>query len=366
MSSKATPSIASRNRLTTTTDQYDLPSPPTDPISSLRWSSDNSRLLVSSWDRNLYLYNATADGGKLLQKYEHRAPILECCFGPDEQTAFTAGLDWDVRQIDLSTGDQTVLSSHTAGANKVAYSAEHDILVSAAWDSTLHLHQLSENKVATVPLPAKAFSISLTPTKLVIAMASRQNHIYDLLALKTALQQFSAVENDTLDIQPWQQRESSLKFMTRCVTTMPDDNGYCTSSIEGRVAVEWFDASEESQKRKYAFKCHRQKETDEAGQEIDVIYPVNALDFHPVQQTTFASGGGDGVVALWDAVNKRRIRQYQKFTASVAALAFSGNGKYLAVGISPGFEDGKEDYGGDVKVVVRELAEGEAKGKGAK
>lgn len=146
---------------------------------------------------------------------------------------------------------------------------------------------------------------------------------------------------------------------------MPNDDGYASSSIEGRVAVEWFDPSPESQARKYAFKCHRQP--DAAGDGTDIVYPVNALSFHPTHGT-FASGGGDGVVALWDAVAKRRIRQYQKYPASVAALSFSSDGKYLAVGVCPGFENGQEDYSGEglTKVYVRELGENEAKGKGAK
>jgi cell cycle arrest protein BUB3 len=79
---------------------------------------------------------------------------------------------------------------------------------------------------------------------------------------------------------------------------------------------------------------------------------------------TFASGGGDGVVALWDGVNKRRIRQYQRYPASVGSIAFSSDGKYVAVGVSPGFEDGQEDIvDGVVKVFIRELAENEAQGK---
>ena len=140
---------------------------------------------------------------------------------------------------------------------------------------------------------------------------------------------------------------------------MPTDFGYASSSIEGRVAVEWFDPSPESQARKYAFKCHRQQSPEG----IDVVYPVNALAFHPVHGT-FASGGGDGFVALWDGVAKRRIRQYQKYANSVAALSFSSDGKHLAVAVCPGFEDGKEGIAeADVKVFIRELGENEAKGK---
>jgi cell cycle arrest protein BUB3 len=53
--------------------------------------------------------------------------------------------------------------------------------------------------------------------------------------------------------------------------------GYATSSIEGRIAVEYFDPSPDVQQKKYAFKCHRQ-----VIDEQDYVYPVNALDFHPV------------------------------------------------------------------------------------
>lgn len=145
---------------------------------------------------------------------------------------------------------------------------------------------------------------------------------------------------------------------------MPNDAGYASSSIEGRVAVEWFDPSSTSQARKYAFKCHRQNSAETEG--IDVVYPVNALTFHPVHGT-FASGGGDGFVALWDGVAKRRIRQYQKYAASVSALSFSADGRFLAVAVSPGFEDGREVLGeGKIGVFVRELGANEAKGKGAK
>lgn len=199
-------------------------------------------------------------------------------------------------------------------------------------------------------------------------MSSRALHIYDLPSLAMLSTQAPSAGPDhpapTLELEPWQRRESSLKFMTRAVACMPDDSGYASSSIEGRVAVEWFDPSADSQARKYAFKCHRQPAPDGSG--ADVVYPVNALAFHPTHGT-FASGGGDGFVALWDGVAKRRIRQYQRYPASVAAVDFSADGRWLAVGVSPGFEDGKEGSAeGVVGVFVRELADGEAKGKGAK
>lgn len=272
-------------------------------------------------------------------------------------------------RIDLNTSEQTVLSTHDAPVRHVIYSPEHNVVISSSWDSTLHIHRLEEGPdselvPAVVPLPSKPFSISLTASKLVVGMASRALHIYDLkaLALLTAQSDSTTANGNRVEVEPWQRRESSLKFMTRCVSCMPDDLGYASSSIEGRVAVEWFDPSPESQARKYAFKCHRQTGADGS----DIVYPVNALAFHPVHGS-FASGGGDGVVALWDGIAKRRIRQYQKYPASISSVDFSGNGKYLAIAVSPGFEDGKEDMEeGVVQIFVRELSETEAKGKGAK
>lgn len=233
--------------------------------------------------------------------------------------------------------------------------------MSAAWDSTLHFHNVKDvsAEIIKISLPGKPHAISTSPSKVVVAMTSRLVNIYDLNDVTEAF------SSGKLEVIPWQQRESSLKFLTRAVSCMPNDAGYATSSIEGRVAVEWFEDTAESQARKYAFKCHRQPAPDADGG--DIVYPVNALAFHPIYGT-FASGGGDGTVALWDAEAKRRMRQYQKFPYSVAALAFSIDGKYLAIGVCPGFETGMEDYSGEgkTKVFIRELGDAEAKGKGAK
>ena len=82
--------------------------------------------------------------------------------------------------------------------------------------------------------------------------------------------------------------------------------GYVLSSIEGRVAVEYLDPSPEVQRRKYAFKCHRLKENA-----VEQIYPVNAISFHR-DYNTFATGGSDGLVNIWDGQNKKRLCQFHK------------------------------------------------------
>ena len=129
------------------------------------------------------------------------------------------------------------------------------------------------------------------------------------------------------------------------------------------MAVEYLDPSAEAQKKKYAFKCHRMKENG-----IENIYPVNAISFHK-DYNTFATGGSDGYVNIWDGYNKKRLCQFHRlenlnfpslprrfpslvvfissqhihslshrYPTSIASLAFAGDGSVLAIASSYMYE----------------------------
>lgn len=64
----------------------------------------STRLLTSSWDKNIYLYEIE-DGGDaasatLVRQFELRAPVLDVCFGANDNEAFTAGLDHRVTKYE--------------------------------------------------------------------------------------------------------------------------------------------------------------------------------------------------------------------------------------------------------------------------
>jgi cell cycle arrest protein BUB3 len=112
------------------------------------------------------------------------------------------------------------------------------------------------------------------------------------------------------------------------------------------VGVEYVDASDAVQARKYAFKCHREAAAGPtpADPPCELVYPVNSLAFHP-GYGTFSTGGADGVVCIWDAVNRKRVKQLSpKYPSSISSLDFSHDGRFLAIASSYCFEEGEREY----------------------
>jgi cell cycle arrest protein BUB3 len=54
-------------------------------------------------------------------------------------------------------------------------------------------------------------------------------------------------------------------------------SGWASGSIEGRIAVEYFDPDPATQAKKYAFRAHRQTVDG-----VEQVYPINALAYHPM------------------------------------------------------------------------------------
>jgi len=308
-------------------------------------SSEQNLLLVSSWDRFVRLYDTKKNAVR--QKIEHKGAVLDCVFGEDEGKCFTAGLDKVLSVIDLRTGKKGTLGSHEKPIRCLEYSAPTGLVVTGSWDSNCSLWDSRAQKplVGTFNQGNKVYSMDLRENRLVVATNGRKVNIYD-------------VRNMSM---PEQTRESSLLNQTRCVRVFPDATGFALSSIEGRVAYEYFDPSPQVQAKKYAFKCHRK-----AVDGVQTLYPVNTMAFHP-KYGTFATGGCDGVINIWDGKNKKRICQYPAYPTSVSSLDFNSSGTLLAIASSYTFEEGDKPHPADA-VLIRTINDHEVlpKKRGAK
>lgn len=273
-----------------------------------------------------------------------------------------------VRKLDILTNATSVVGRHSGEPSKVACSClkslGDNLIVSAGWNSQLHLWDVrssSQVAIASMDLPGKAFAMDVDESRnrIVVATSAGRRLV------------FCDFNHGTL--QTVLDRESSLKYQTRCVQFFPNGHGIAIGSIEGRVAVEYLPetllsntsstnidvatnniGTANSEKKKYAFKCHRIQDT---------VYPVNAIAFCPTQDCTFATGGCDGTVAIWDGLHKKKLTSLPKFPTSIAALVFSPTGSHLAIAASYTFEEGERDHPRD-EIFVRPVLESEVQPKG--
>lgn len=326
-----------------TPNEFKLNQLPSDCISCVRFGPNSSQfLLVSSWDCTVRLYDVTSNTMRV--KYSHSAPVLDCCF-QDAVHVFSGGIDNSLKMFDFNANAETVLGSHDAAVRCVEYSQEVNLLVTGSWDQTVRLWDpRAKASAGTFAQPGKVYTMAVCGDKLIVGTASRKVLIWDLRNMAYVQQR----------------RESSLKYQTRCIRCFPNHQGYVLGSIEGRVAVEYLDPSPDVQKKKYAFKCHRIKENG-----VELIYPVNAVSFHGAYNT-FATGGSDGFVNVWDGFNKKRLCQFHRYPASISSLSFSHDGSVLAIGSSYMYEQDEQPEGSNLPedaVYIRHVTDQETKPK---
>uniref|UniRef100_A0A7N0ZU02 Mitotic checkpoint protein BUB3 n=1 Tax=Kalanchoe fedtschenkoi TaxID=63787 RepID=A0A7N0ZU02_KALFE len=133
---------------------------------------------------------------------------------------------YDASKESSSMEEEDILGKHDAPVRCVEYSYASGQVITGSWGKTLKCWD---------PRGASGQEHTLVGTYV------QPERVYDLRNMA----------------QPEQWRESSLKYQTRCVRCYPNGTGYALSSVEGRVAMEFFETLEAGQSKKYAFKCHR-------------------------------------------------------------------------------------------------------------
>ena len=249
-----------------------LPSPPNDGITSLQYlgSSSPSLLVSTSWDGALRIHSTiakelmvtqTMDGGPLLcMAIPNDSASGEGNGGGVQGVIYTGGSDGSIKSFDISTSTVSTIGQHSTSpgednTQKVAVSClsciGSDLVVSAGWDRKFHVwstNSANSSPIATLDLPGKAFSMDVSSdgTKVVVATSGRRNVFIDIQRNNSSSNTIVDKENTTasepqVTVTILTERESSLKYQTRCIKFFPDISGVAVGSIEGRVAIEYLD-----------------------------------------------------------------------------------------------------------------------------
>jgi len=319
-----------------------LENPPMDGISRIRFSNKKGdyHVAVASWDKTVRVYDATTPS-HVKSLHSDTMPVLDTTFLREETDFVSGGLSKKVLLWKVGHRSPDLLGKHDEPVSAVEFHSRTNQTFTGSWDRSVKAWDTRTHKSsAKMELTGKVFCMSTTEGKVLVGTSNKQIYIYDIRNLN----------------HPMQTRDSTLKYQLRTLQCHPDGKSFVTGSIEGRVAWEAVER-EENAKKKYAFKCHRKTVGG-----TENIYPVNTVAFHP-EHGTFATGGGDGVVSVWDGTARKRLWRLPEFDTSVASLAFSADGNRLGIAVSYTFEEGPKDSMPSNRIFLRNIPDAEMRPK---
>lgn len=294
---------------------------PTDGVTRVAFSKNGKRLLYSTWNGTLAIHCPSTGLLEAEGTVPSKCALLDASWAGDgSDTVAVAALDGRVLESDASMTKWNVVGCHAdSAARGVVHNANHRVLISGGWDGFLRFWDPRARDSSTLSekdIGGKCFGLAQCGAESVIAITSAR-HVVIVDVRKTSEFVHDKVPN-------------ALSYQLRGISANADGTRYVVGSTEGKVALEW----PLDPKRAYSFRCHR----------VDGLsFPINCIA-HNARFGSFATGGGDGHVAIWDAERKKRVVQYSRESTSIASLDFSADSNSIAVAVSYTFEEGEKDH----------------------
>ena len=229
----------------------------------------------------------------------HTDHVWNVAFSPDGQTLASSSWDHTIRLWDPSTAQhKNRLIGHTDGVLSVAFSPDGQTLASAGWDKTIRLWNphTGQIKGTLTNHPGSVASVAFSPDGATLASGGA----YQTLLL--------------WDTTTWTV-ETTLKGHTGLVE-------FVAFSPDGRTLA--------SGSRDHTIRLWN----PHTGNHIRTLTSsdtVNRLAFSPDSQT-LASAGWDNTIRLWNPHTGKLKRTLPNQTGWVPSVAFSPDGKTLAIG----------------------------------
>jgi mRNA export factor len=306
---------------------FELVSPPADSISSISFSPKANFLAATSWDNQIRVWEVVGQNRTSVAKAQQQSdqPLLAASWSGDGSKIFFAGCDSKATCWDLNAQKTSQVAAHQAPIKSCIWIEESNVLATASWDKTLKYWDCRQpNPAAQVTLPERAYSMDVRHPLAVVATAEKHICIYNLANPNAEFKRIT----------------SPLKYQTRVVSCFPTKNGFAVGSIEGRVAIHHVE--DKDQADNFAFKCHRENNTD--------LYAVNSISFHPLN--TFATAGSDGTFNFWDKDLKQRLKPFPKTSGPIPAASFNNDGTLYAYAASYDWHKGVEHYAPNSKHAI--------------
>lgn len=282
-------------------------------VSSVAWSPNGQRMASASGDGTVQVWNVST-GARILTYRGHKGDVMSVAWSPDGQEIASGGLDGTVQIWDVNTG-QTILiyRGHTSAVFAVSWSPNGRYLASASSDGTVQvwnaatgqrLFMYGQQTHVISPSPWNTVAWSPDDTRLAIGGPDGV-FVFDALTGKNIT-------------------SYNTQGVVHDVAWSPSGQ-YLAIAVNSQVQV-WNAAT---QQNVYIFSGDSQS--------------ALAVAWSPNGQR-IASGSGDGMVSVWDALSGQHFSQYRGhfdlypghtiYNAAVNSVSWSPDGSHIASGSS--------------------------------
>jgi WD40 repeat protein/energy-coupling factor transporter ATP-binding protein EcfA2 len=281
-------------------------------------SPDGSRVALAvfkdfqGWEVQIWDVDATPADEELSAAVTltgHAQTIRLIDFSRDGKLVASASRDGTSRIWDSETGESLLVLPHTEHVRSVVFHPDgHRLLssdiegVALVWDIT---PQGSSERLGLVAHDARMYAIDLSPDGGKLATGD------DLGGLKIW----------DLAVQEMSQQMAGHRGSIHDIDFHPDGRRVATASADGTARV-WNLANGEE-----LFNLDGHGEGAGSG----ALPGVLGLDHSP-DGTMIATAGNDGTVRIWDSESGQEMRVLQRSDVPLTRVAFSPDGRYLAVG----------------------------------
>ena len=210
------------------------------------------------------------------------SPVFSCDMGLNDNTVFCGGADGVLRACDPESNSLNDIGSHNNAIRVVKVEKNSNVIVTGGWDNTVSVWdpRSNNNPVFSENVNGKVYALDVSAKTLVVGNSNREILIYDFANNMSPVSCF----------------ESPMKLQTRSLSIFGEDMGVAIGSVEGRVAIEYFQELDRDRSKKqedqqsFVYKCHRHRE----GSLAEVAYAINDIQFFSTDM--FCTAGSDGLL----------------------------------------------------------------------